>query len=385
MVAQDLVHRDEVGHEPLDVVEDLSRREADVEHRAGQRTRRSQQRPLLRRDLLQPPARDVREGQQPQRLARRRAVDHHDVEVVASCWRLTCRRLKSSSRPGDGELLGGDAVDAAVDERAAEQALHGRPVALELLLGRDLLGPQQLAHGVGSAPMSAPSAAERLCAGSGEARPSAGRGGAAARRGGGDRGLADAALPVKRIVLGAIRRGGESTGAPPRRADATVAPALAALPARSTARAETSSVPARAAPQREGVRPPRPALRARPHDAPAAPARVTVTVETFESRSARADAPRARPARRQAERELRRLVQVGVEGAPPSGSSAPREPRRSGPAARTACAGSRASGGSRGRPRVPASTATRRRCRRRELSGELGLARVEERRPASLT
>ena len=44
----------------------------------------------------------------------------------------------------DRELLGRDAVDAALEQQLAEPLLHARPVALHLLLGLDLLAPQML-------------------------------------------------------------------------------------------------------------------------------------------------------------------------------------------------------------------------------------------------
>src|SRR5262249_11776729 len=44
----------------------------------------------------------------------------------------------------DRELLGADAIDAALDEHLAQPVLHRGPVALELLLGLDLLAVEVL-------------------------------------------------------------------------------------------------------------------------------------------------------------------------------------------------------------------------------------------------
>ena len=65
VVAQDLVHSDQVPHEPLDVVEHRVAREREVEHRPRERPRGRQDRRALREDLLQPPPGDVGERQQP--------------------------------------------------------------------------------------------------------------------------------------------------------------------------------------------------------------------------------------------------------------------------------------------------------------------------------
>ena len=95
----------------------------------------------------------------------------------------------------DGELLGGDAVEAALEEQLAEPLLHAGPVALHLVLGVDLLAPQALA---GRARLGPQRGAQRLRqavrrVGRDHQRAQAG-GGTRARRGGGDRRLPDAAL-----------------------------------------------------------------------------------------------------------------------------------------------------------------------------------------------
>ena len=146
VVAEDLVHRDQVAHEPLDVVEDLVARQRHVEHRAGERPRGVEDPALLREDLVQPPARDVREREQAQRLAGRRAVDDHRVELaglVVALDRQQAEQLVHARR--DRQLLGADAVDAAGDQQLAEPVLDAGPVALHLVLGADLLAPEQVA------------------------------------------------------------------------------------------------------------------------------------------------------------------------------------------------------------------------------------------------
>ena len=154
-------------------------------------------RPCCGKTLLQPPARDVGERQQPQRLAGRRAVDDDHVVLAGLVVALDLQQAEQLVHAGrDRELLGADAVDAALDEQVAEPVLHAGPVALHLLLGGDLLAPQPRRRPA-PAPARARLAARRAseCAGSVRQhdRPQA-RGGAAARRGGGDRRLADAAL-----------------------------------------------------------------------------------------------------------------------------------------------------------------------------------------------
>ena len=95
----------------------------------------------------------------------------------------------------DGQLLGRDPVDAALDEQLAQPLLHAGPVALHLLLGLDLLAPQAVADldrlGAQLDPQRLGQAVRRI--GGDDQRPQA-AGGAAARGAGGDRGLADAAL-----------------------------------------------------------------------------------------------------------------------------------------------------------------------------------------------
>ena len=86
---------------------------------------------------------DVGERQQPQRLAGRRAVDDDRVALAGLVVALELQQREQLVHAGrHGQLLGRDPVDAALGEQLAEPLLHRRPVALHLLLGLDLLGPQ---------------------------------------------------------------------------------------------------------------------------------------------------------------------------------------------------------------------------------------------------
>ena len=145
-VAQDLVHGDEVAHQALDVVEDRVAGQRDVEHRARERPRRRHELRRLREDLLQPPARDVGEREQAQRLARRRAVDDHAAEAPVLVVALDLQQAEELVEAGrDRELLGADAVHAALEQQLAQPVLDRGPVALHLVLRGHLLGPQALA------------------------------------------------------------------------------------------------------------------------------------------------------------------------------------------------------------------------------------------------
>ncbi len=139
-VPEDLVHRDQVGREPLDVIEHGAGRQRDVQHRPGQRRRGRQDRALERHDLLEPPARGVGEGQQPQRLAGRRAVDDDHVPsalavvLLASAAVRTARRRRAA-RSAPPRRCG---RVAALHQQLAEPGLDAGPVAAEFVLGVDL-------------------------------------------------------------------------------------------------------------------------------------------------------------------------------------------------------------------------------------------------------
>jgi hypothetical protein len=124
---------------PLDVVEDRLARQRHVEQRAGERGE-----PALRgQHALEPPGHYVGEGQEPQRLARGRAVDDHDVELALLVVALDPEQREELVHPGrDGQLLSRDAVDAALRQEVAQPCLDALPVALHLLLGLDLLAEQ---------------------------------------------------------------------------------------------------------------------------------------------------------------------------------------------------------------------------------------------------
>ena len=114
----------------------------------------------------------------------------------SSWWRLIQSSENSSSMPGrHGQLLGRDAVDAALGEQVAEPALHAVPVALHLLLGLHLLAEEVRAD-VGR--LGAERRLERVGQAvggvGGEHDGAQARGGAAARCGGRHARLADSAL-----------------------------------------------------------------------------------------------------------------------------------------------------------------------------------------------
>src|SRR5439155_10282663 len=96
----------------------------------------------------------------------------------------------------DRQLLGGDAVHAALHQQLSEPALHGGPVALHLRLCLHLLGPQAVRdRGRDVRELRLERLRQRVRrVGGQDQRAPAGRG-AAQRGGGGDGGLPDAALP----------------------------------------------------------------------------------------------------------------------------------------------------------------------------------------------
>jgi hypothetical protein len=133
-------------HEALDLGERPVVGQRQVEERARERPRGGQQRVLAAEQLVQPPARGVREREQPQRLTRRRAVDDHDVPLSGVDVLLERQQLKSSSPPG-GTVSSSAAIRSTPRSIStpAQPALHRRPVALELVLCLDLLCEQAAA------------------------------------------------------------------------------------------------------------------------------------------------------------------------------------------------------------------------------------------------
>ena len=122
---------------------DLLVGELDVEEHARERARRGQHRLLLTQDLVQPPAGGVGEGEQPQRLAGRRAVDDDRVVVARLDVVLEHEQAEQLVAAGrDGQLLGGDPVHAALHQQPAEPLRDRAPVVLELVLREDLLRVQ---------------------------------------------------------------------------------------------------------------------------------------------------------------------------------------------------------------------------------------------------
>ena len=125
---------------------DLLVGQLDVEEHARERARGGEHRLLLAEHLVQPPARGVREREQPQRLAGRRAVDDDRVPLAGLDVALEDQQREQLVAAGrDGQLLGGDPVHAALHQQPAEPLRDRAPVVLELVLGLHLLGVQPVA------------------------------------------------------------------------------------------------------------------------------------------------------------------------------------------------------------------------------------------------
>ena len=156
----------------------------------------AEQRALAAEHAVQPPARRVREREQPQRLAGRRAVDDDRVPLAGLGVALELEQAEQLVGAGrDGQLLGGDPLDAALGEHAAEPLLRGRPVALELVLRLHLLGPDAVADlGRLGADRGLQRLGQRVRGIGREDERARARRGAAARGGGSDGRLPDAAL-----------------------------------------------------------------------------------------------------------------------------------------------------------------------------------------------
>ena len=125
-VAEDLVHRDQVAHEPLDVVEDVLAGQRDVEEGAGERARGADQPLLPRQHLLEPPAGDVGEGQQAQRLARRGAVDDDHVVVAGLVMALDLKQREELVHPRAGRSAPRRRSSSRRGRRAGCPATAGR-------------------------------------------------------------------------------------------------------------------------------------------------------------------------------------------------------------------------------------------------------------------
>ena len=113
----------------VDLAEDVLVGQLDVEERLRDRARGGDHLALDREDLLQPPLRDLGEREQPQRLARRRAVHDHDVVVARGVVALDLQQAEQLVHARrHGQLLGRDVHHAAVGEQARQPALDLPPV-----------------------------------------------------------------------------------------------------------------------------------------------------------------------------------------------------------------------------------------------------------------
>ena len=147
--------------------------------------------------LVQPPARGVREREQPQRLAGRRAVDDDHVPVARLDVALELQQAEQLVAAGrDGQLLGRDPVDAALDSSAAEPALHRATSGARARPAPAPAAPtgRRRPRSARRRPAPRSDVGERVRRVGREHERARAGGGAAARRGGGDRRLADAAL-----------------------------------------------------------------------------------------------------------------------------------------------------------------------------------------------
>ena len=189
-------HLVELGVEPLDGREDRV-----VGHRDAGRAR--QHRPqglhhaaLGREDPVHVPPQGLGQREQPQRLGGGRAVDDDRVPVAREGVQAQLEQRQHLLGAGDdGQLLGGDRVDAGDLEHREQVALDLRPGLLEPPLrvdllheqaGRDLLG--LMAHG------DAEGVGQRVGGVGGQHQRAATRLGGEGRGRGGDRRLPDPAL-----------------------------------------------------------------------------------------------------------------------------------------------------------------------------------------------
>ena len=197
-VAQDLVHRDEVADEPLDLGERPARRAAETSRNVRASGRAAASSACSRPNTLSSHQRAASGNDSSRSVspvgAQSTTITSHSPD---STWRLSRSRLNSSSPPG-GTVSSSAAIRSTPRSMSTppSHSCTARPVALELVLRLHLLGPQAAAdrrsarrrRGVSS------DVGERVRRVGREHERARARGGAAARGGGGDRRLADAAL-----------------------------------------------------------------------------------------------------------------------------------------------------------------------------------------------
>ena len=143
LLGQDLLDLLEVGVQALDGVEHRLLGHRHPGRPAEHRSQRLHHPALHAEDASHVPAERLGQRQQPQRLGRRRAVDDHDVPLAADhvVAQLEERQHLLGARD-DGQLLGGDRVDASGVEHRHQVALDLPPGPLEPSLGVDLVHPQ---------------------------------------------------------------------------------------------------------------------------------------------------------------------------------------------------------------------------------------------------
>ena len=147
------MHRDEVRGEALDLGHHLLVGQPQVEERARERARRGQQLRLAAHAAS--PATSARPpGRRAAAASRRSARSRRSIDVPGAALDVLLeaqQREQLVPARRHRELLGGDPLDAALDEHLPEPALHRGPVLLQLRLRGDLLGPEP-----GRRPRSAP-------------------------------------------------------------------------------------------------------------------------------------------------------------------------------------------------------------------------------------
>ena len=124
--------KDAVGRDRLAPAE----HDGEGPHAAGQP-------PMGREHLLQVPTERLGQGEQPERLGRRRAVHDDRVPLTTRGQVAHGEQGQNLLDPGqDGELLGRDRVDAAPSQDVDQVPLHVSPRDFEAMLRIDLHGPQ---------------------------------------------------------------------------------------------------------------------------------------------------------------------------------------------------------------------------------------------------
>ena len=140
-VRQDVTHPLELDEDVARGIEHVLRRHRQVRHALQDRSGNARGDALDRKDVLQPPGHHFGEAQQPQRLARRRAVDDHRVVRLVVVVRQQVQQPGQLFHAGEHRhLLGDDLVEAAPCHEDAEPLLELAPVDVDLAEDIEFLG-----------------------------------------------------------------------------------------------------------------------------------------------------------------------------------------------------------------------------------------------------